>query len=155
MRIGHGYDAHRFGEGKPLVLGGVEIPHGKGLIAHSDGDVLVHSVMDALLGACGERDIGYFFPDSSKEFEGISSLILLGRTAEIVRDRGFDIEYIDTTVIAQEPKLKEYIPMMRSAMAKTLGIDDGQINVKATTEERMGFTGRCEGIASHAVCILK
>ena len=155
MRIGHGYDAHRFGDGRRLIIGGVDIPHERGLIAHSDGDVLVHAVIDALLGAAGEADIGTQFPDSDGKYKDICSLILLEKTAEILRSHGFEIEYIDSTVIAQAPKMKPHIPAMRAAMADALGIDVSLVNVKATTEEKMGFTGSGEGIAAHAVCLLK
>lgn len=155
MRIGHGYDAHRFGEGRRLVIGGTEIPYERGMIAHSDGDVLVHAVIDALLGAAGESDIGTLFPDTDGRYKDICSLILLEKTAEIIRSRGFEIEYIDSTVIAQAPKMKPHIEKMRAAMAGALGIEVSLVNVKATTEEHMGFTGSGEGIAAHAVCILK
>lgn len=155
MRIGHGYDAHRLGEVRKLVIGGVLIPYSLGMIAHSDGDVLVHAVIDALLGAAGERDIGSVFPDSDAAYKDISSLILLEKTALILKKRNLDIEYIDSTVIAEEPKMKPYIYEMRENMASALGISFEQINVKATTEEHMGFTGHGEGIAAHAVCILK
>lgn len=155
MRIGHGYDAHRLGEARKLVIGGVLIPYSLGMIAHSDGDVLVHAVIDALLGAAGERDIGSVFPDSDAAYKDISSLILLEKTALILKKRNLDIEYIDSTVIAEEPKMKPYIHEMRENMASALCISFEQINVKATTEEHMGFTGHGEGIAAHAVCILK
>lgn len=155
MRIGHGYDAHRFTDDKPLVLGGVSIPFGKGLLAHSDGDVLVHAIADALLGGAGERDIGFNFPDTSDEYENIDSCILLEKVREKINARGLEIDYIDCTIIAQTPKLSPYISEMRERLADVLAIDKSRVNVKATTEEKMGFTGRCEGISAHAVCLLK
>lgn len=155
MRIGHGYDAHRFTDNKPLVLGGVNIPFSKGLLAHSDGDVLVHAIADALLGGAGERDIGFNFPDTSDEYENIDSCILLEKVREKINARGLGIDYIDCTIIAQTPKLSPYISEMRERLADVLAIDKSRVNVKATTEEKMGFTGRCEGISAHAVCLLK
>lgn len=154
MRIGHGYDAHRFCEDKIMRIGGVEIDSPLGLLAHSDGDVLLHALMDALLGAAGERDIGYQFPDNSGEFKNIDSRILLARTRDILRERNLTVEYADMTVVAQKPKLKPYIEPMRQEIARVLEIDVSRVNVKATTEEKMGFTGREEGIAAHAVCLL-
>ena len=155
MRIGHGYDAHRFCENKPLVIGGVHIESELGLLAHSDGDVLVHAIADSILGAAGERDIGYNFPDNDNEYKDIDSCILLAKTAEIAAGHGYEIDYIDCTVIAQKPKLSPYIGAMREKLASVLGISADRINVKATTEEKMGFTGRGEGISAHAVCLLK
>ena len=155
MRIGHGYDAHRFCENKPLVIGGVHIESELGLLAHSDGDVLVHAIADAILGAAGERDIGYNFPDNANEYKDIDSCILLRKTVEIAARNGFEIEYVDCTVIAQKPKLSPYIGAMREKLALVLGVGADRINVKATTEEKMGFTGRGEGISAHAVCLLK
>lgn len=155
MRIGHGYDAHRFCENKELVIGGVEIESELGLLAHSDGDVLVHALIDSLLGAAGERDIGYNFPDSVGEYKNIDSCILLEKTAEILKNDGFEIEYADMTIIAQKPKLNPYLTAMREKMAAVLGIPVQRLNVKATTEEKMGFTGRGEGISAHAVCLLR
>ncbi len=154
MRIGHGYDAHRFCENKIMRIGGVEIDSPLGLLAHSDGDVLLHALMDALLGAAGERDIGYQFPDNSGEYKNIDSRILLARTRDILRGKSLTVEYADMTVIAQKPKLKPYIEPMRQEIARVLQIDVTRVNVKATTEEKMGFTGREEGIAAHAVCLL-
>lgn len=154
MRIGHGYDAHRFCEDKVMRIGGVEIDSPLGLLAHSDGDVLLHALMDALLGAAGERDIGYQFPDNSGEFKNIDSRILLARTRDILRGKNLTVEYADMTVVAQKPKLKPYIEPMRQEIARVLEIDVSRVNVKATTEEKMGFTGREEGIAAHAVCLL-
>ncbi len=154
MRIGHGYDAHRFCEDKIMRIGGVEIDSPLGLLAHSDGDVLLHALMDALLGAAGERDIGYQFPDNSGEYKNIDSRILLARTRDILRGKNLTVEYADMTVVAQKPKLKPYIEAMRAEIARVLEIDVSRVNVKATTEEKMGFTGREEGIAAHAVCLL-
>lgn len=155
MRIGHGYDAHRFEAGRRLVLGGAEIEYEYGLAAHSDGDVLCHAVMDALLGAAGLGDIGSLFPDSDGAYKDIYSMLLLEKVCAAVRGAGFEIEYIDSTVIAQKPKLLPYIGEMRRITASYAGIDVSRFNVKATTEEHMGFTGRLEGIAAHAVCLLK
>ncbi len=155
MRIGHGYDAHRFREGDGLTLGGVHIPFDKAFLAHSDGDVLIHALIDALFGAAGEADIGAHFPPSDDRYKGISSLLLLEETARILSEKGFALEYADMTVVAQRPKLAPFIPAMRGLLAKTLGVDMSRLNVKATTEEGMGFTGRGEGIAAHAVCLLR
>lgn len=154
MRIGTGYDVHRFQENRPLVLGGVTIPYEKGLLGHSDADVLVHAIMDALLGACALGDIGKHFPDTDPAYSGISSLILLSRVNELLQSRGYLIENIDSTIIAQAPKLASYIPDMVQNIAATLRIDVSQVNVKATTEEGLGFTGRKEGISAQAVCLL-
>jgi len=155
MRIGHGYDAHRFCENKKMKIGGVEIESELGLLAHSDGDVLLHAAADALLGAAGERDIGYQFPDNDDKYKNADSAVLLAKTAEILRSKGLEIDYIDMTVIAQKPKLSPYIEKMRERIAHVLSVDPSRVNVKATTEEKMGFTGRGEGISAHAVCILK
>lgn len=154
MRIGHGYDAHRFCENKKLVIGGVDIDSDLGLLAHSDGDVLLHAVIDALLGAAGERDIGYQFPDNDNTYKNADSALLLAKTVEIIKNKSLEVEYIDMTIIAQKPKLSPYIEKMRLRIADILGIDSSRVNVKATTEERMGFTGRGEGIAAHSVCLL-
>ena len=155
MRIGHGYDAHRFCENKPLVIGGVHIESELGLLAHSDGDVLVHALCDAILGAAGERDIGYNFPDNDNSYKNIDSCILLRRTTEIIAEKGLAIDYADMTVVAQKPKLSPYINAMRERLAEVLGVSSDRVNVKATTEEKMGFTGRGEGISAHAVVLLK
>ena len=155
MRIGHGYDAHRFCENKPLVIGGVTIESDLGLLAHSDGDVLVHALADAILGAAGERDIGYNFPDNDNAYKNIDSCILLAKTADLIRRKGLEVDYADMTIVAQKPKLSPYIIPMREKLATVLGISIDRINVHATTEEKMGFTGREEGIAAHAVVILK
>lgn len=155
MRIGHGYDVHRFDPQRKLILGGVEVESHAGLLGHSDADVLLHAVMDALLGAAALRDIGYHFPDTDPRYKGISSMELLRCVAELLRQRGFRVGNIDVTVIAQAPKLKPYIPQMMENIASVLQISAGQVNVKATTEEGLGFTGRMEGIACHAVCLLE
>ena len=155
MRIGHGYDVHRFAEGRKLILGGVEVPFTAGLDGHSDADVLLHAVMDALLGAAALRDIGYHFPDTDMRYKGISSMELLGCVAQKLADAGYRVGNIDVTMIAQAPKLKPYIPQMMENIASKLSIDVGRVNVKATTEERLGFTGNMEGMACHAVCLLE
>ena len=155
MRIGHGYDVHRFTDGDSLVIGGIRIPYDKGFLAHSDGDVLIHAVCDALLGAAGRPDIGNLFPDTAKEFENIDSKILLKDVLCRIKDKNFEIEYIDCTIIAQAPKMAPHIQNMRCTLANTLDISVDMINVKATTEEKLGFTGRKEGIAAHSVCILR
>ena len=155
MRIGHGYDAHRFTEGKKMILGGVEIDYEYGLLAHSDGDVLCHAVMDALLGAAGLGDIGALFPDTDMAFKDVYSMKLLEKVMERVREAGFEVEYIDSTVIAQQPKLKKYIPLIRETLSRYAGIPVELYNVKATTEEGLGFTGEGLGIAAHAVCLIE
>ena len=155
MRIGHGYDVHRFCEGEYVILGGVKIPYCKKLLAHSDGDVLAHAISDALLGAAGERDIGYHFPDNDDKFKNANSLELLNAVNNIISNNGFEIENIDATIIAQAPKMATFIMEMRKNIATTLSVSLDQINVKATTEEKLGFTGRGEGIAVHCVCLLK
>ena len=154
MRIGHGYDVHRLTDGRKLILGGVEIPYEKGLLGHSDADVLTHAVMDALLGAAGLGDIGKHFPDSDERYRGISSMRLLTEVAGMIRQAGYHVGNIDVTVIAQAPKLAPYLPQMRLCLAANLGAAPETINLKATTEEHLGFTGRSEGIACHAVCLL-
>ena len=154
MRIGNGYDVHAFAEGRKLILGGVDIPHGRGLLGHSDADVLVHAVMDALLGAAALGDIGRHFPDSSDEFKGISSLLLLEKVRGLLDEKGYKIENIDSIVVAQKPKIAKFIPDMRKNIAECLGIDIDKVNVKATTTEKLGFEGREEGISSYAVCLL-
>ena len=155
MRIGHGYDVHKFTEGDHIIIGGVKIPFEKKLEAHSDGDVLAHAIADSLLGACGERDIGYFFPDTDIKYKNANSLYLLSNVKKIISDKGYDICNIDSTIIAQAPKMAPHIESMRVNLANALGINADDINVKATTEEKLGFTGRKEGIAAHAVCLLK
>lgn len=155
MRVGMGYDVHRLTAGRKLILGGVEIPYGKGLLGHSDADVLVHAVMDALLGAAALGDIGKHFPDTDPEYEGISSIRLLEHVGRLLDEKGYVIENIDATIIAQRPKMRPYIDQMRENIAEALKIETDQVNVKATTEEGLGFTGTGEGISSQAVCALK
>ena len=155
MRIGHGYDVHRFAEGRELILGGVKIDYEKGLLGHSDADVLLHAVSDALLGAAALGDIGKHFPDTSAEFKGIDSRILLRKVVELLHENGYNVRNIDATVIAQRPKLAPFIGQMRENIAADAGVDKSQVNVKATTEEGLGFTGALEGISAHAVCILE
>ena len=154
LRIGHGYDVHRLMAGRRLILGGVDIPWEKGLEGHSDADVLVHAVMDALLGAAGLEDIGSLFPDSSEEFRGISSLVLLERVAGELAKRSITVVNVDATVLAQAPKLAPYRAQMRANIAGALGIETEQVGVKATTEEHLGFTGEGKGMSCHAVCLL-
>ena len=154
MRIGHGYDVHRLVEGRKLILGGVEIPYEKGLLGHSDADVLTHAVMDALLGAAGLGDIGRHFPDSDDRFLGADSLELLRQVCAMLADKGYRVGNVDVTVIAQRPKLAGFIPAMRENIANALEISVSQVNVKATTEEGLGFTGEGLGIASQAICML-
>lgn len=153
-KIGHGYDVHRFTEGRPLILGGVTVPHSMGLLGHSDADCLLHAVMDAVLGALGEGDIGRHFPDTDPAYEGADSLALTRRVATLTAEHGFTVGNIDATVIAQRPKLSPYIPEMRQRIAEAFGISEEAVNIKATTEEGLGFTGRMEAIAAHAVCLL-
>ena len=155
MRIGHGYDVHRLVEGRKLILGGVEIPYEKGLLGHSDADVLLHAVSDALLGAAGLGDIGRHFPDTDPKYKGADSLLLLKNVAEKVAAAGYRVSNIDVTMIAQRPKLKDFIPQMEANIALAVGIAASRVNVKATTEERLGFTGTGEGMACHAVCLLE
>ncbi len=155
MRIGHGYDVHRLVEGRDLILGGVKIDYPLGLDGHSDADVLLHAVSDALLGAAGLGDIGKHFPDTDPQYKGADSLMLLSVVAKRVQKAGYRVSNIDVTMIAQKPKLKEYIPAMAENIAKTVGIDASRVNVKATTEEHLGFTGRMEGLSCHAVCLLE
>lgn len=155
MRIGHGYDVHRLVEGRKLILGGVEIPFEKGLLGHSDADALSHAIADSLLGAAGLRDIGYYFPDSDKKYENISSLLLLCEVSRMLCEKGFKIANIDSTLIVQKPKIAPYISMMRTAVANALSISENDVNIKATTEEKLGFTGSGEGIAAHAVCLIE
>ena len=155
FRVGNGYDVHRLAEGLPLVLGGVKVPHTKGCVAHSDGDVLIHALCDALLGALALGDIGQHFPDTSAEYEGIDSTILLARVAAMVRERGWEPVNADCTLLAQKPKVAPYVPMMRERLAEVLGIDSGAVSVKATTTERLGYVGREEGVAAYATCLLR
>ena len=155
MRIGHGYDVHRLVEGRALILGGVNIPHHLGLDGHSDADVLLHAVMDALLGAAALRDIGYHFPDTDMRYKDADSRMLLRTVGEMISDAGYRVGNIDVTVLAQKPKLKPFIPQMIENIASDLQMDAGRINVKATTEEHLGFTGNEQGMACHAVCLLE
>ena len=155
MRIGHGYDVHRLVEGRDLILGGVKIPYEKGLLGHSDADVLLHAVSDALLGAAGLGDIGRHFPDTDPAYKGADSLKLLACVAEKIHTAGYRVSNVDITMIAQKPKLKDYIPQMQRNIALTLDVAESQINVKATTEEHLGFTGDGSGMSCHAVCLLE
>lgn len=155
MRIGHGYDVHKFAKDRKLILGGVEIPFELGLLGHSDADVLLHAISDALLGAAALGDIGLLFPDTDPQYEGADSIQLLREVCRKVREAGFEIENVDATVLAQQPKLRPYIDDMRAMISAALGLDMDCVSVKATTEEGLGFTGRKEGIAAHAVCLLR
>ena len=155
IRVGHGYDVHRLVEGRKLILAGVEIPFEKGLLGHSDADVLTHAIMDALLGACALGDIGRHFPDSAGEFKDISSLELLKRVKCLIYDRGYSIVNIDATLVMQRPKVSPYIDQMISNMAEILDIEQGRINIKATTEEKLGFTGSGDGASAHAIATVK
>lgn len=152
VRIGHGYDVHRLAEGRKLILGGVEIPYEKGLLGHSDADVLVHAIMDSMLGALALGDIGGHFPDDDPEYEGADSIALLKKASEIIGEQGFYVGNIDSTIICQSPKLAPYIEKMRENIAAAVGCEISRVSVKATTEERLGFTGSGEGISAHAVC---
>ena len=155
MRIGHGYDVHRLTEGRKLILGGVEIPFEKGLLGHSDADVLTHAVMDALLGAAGMGDIGRLFPDTDPAYAGANSLALLDNVMERIRASGCRVGNVDATILAQRPRLAPFIPAMRDNLAHRMGVDPARVNIKATTEEKLGFTGSGEGMAAHAVCLLE
>lgn len=155
MRIGHGYDVHKLVEGRKLILGGVDIPYEKGLLGHSDADVLLHAISDSLLGAAAMGDIGKLFSDNDPQFEGADSLLLLKEVYTRVQEKGYEIVNIDATVLAQRPKLRPYIDLMRENIAKALGVDADVISVKATTEEGLGFTGEGKGIAAHCICLIK
>ena len=155
MRIGHGYDVHRLVEGRALILGGVTIPYEKGLLGHSDADVLLHAVSDALLGAAGLGDIGRHFPDTDPQYKGADSLMLLREVYRKISEKGFRVGNIDVTMIAQKPKLKDYISQMQENIAAAVNVSPERVNVKATTEEKLGFTGTGEGMACHAVCLLE
>ncbi len=155
MRIGHGYDVHRLVEGRDLILGGVKIPYEKGLLGHSDADVLLHAVSDALLGAAGLGDIGRDFPDTDPAYKDADSLKLLAVVAEKISIAGYRVENVDVTMIAQKPKLKDHIPQMQQNIAISLGVETAQVNIKATTEEHLGFTGDGSGMSCHAVCLLE
>lgn len=154
FRIGNGYDVHQLAPGLPLVLGGVEIPFEKGCVAHSDGDVLIHALCDALLGALALGDIGHLFPDTDDAYKGIDSKILLGRVAALVRSKGWEVVNADMTLLAQRPRIAPYIPAMRETLAKVLGVPQDAVSVKATTTECLGFVGREEGVAAYATCLL-
>ena len=154
FRIGFGFDVHRLVEGRDLWLGGIKIEHTLGLLGHSDADVLIHAICDALLGAANMRDIGYHFPDTGSEFEGIDSKILLKRTLELIATKGYTVGNIDATVAAERPKINPHIPAMQQCLADVIGIDSDCISIKATTTERLGFTGREEGISAYAVCLI-
>ena len=155
MRIGHGYDVHKLVEGRDLILGGVKIDYEKGLLGHSDADVLLHAVSDALLGAAGLGDIGRHFPDTDPQYKGADSLELLREVYRKISEKGFRVGNIDVTMIAQKPKLKDFIPQMQENIAAAVGVAPDRVNVKATTEEKLGFTGSGEGMACHAVCLLE
>ena len=155
MRIGMGYDVHKLVEGRKLILGGVEIPYEKGLLGHSDADVLLHAIMDALLGAAALGDIGKHFPDTDPAYKGISSVKLLTHVMELLRQHHFAVGNVDAVIIAQKPKMAPHIPQMRKNLAQAMGVEEDRINIKATTEEGLGFTGRGEGIASQAICLLE
>ena len=154
MRVGHGYDVHRLVEGRKLILGGVDIPWEKGLLGHSDADVLVHAVMDALLGAAGLWDIGHAFPDNDPAYAGIDSMVLLARVRDMLTEKGYTVGNVDATILAQRPKLAGHIPQMRRNIAQVLEVEEDCINVKAPPEEGLGFTGSGEGMAAHAVALL-
>ncbi len=154
FRVGMGYDVHQLVEGRALWLGGVQIPHTLGLQGHSDADVLIHAICDALLGAANMRDIGYHFPDTSAETQDIDSKILLRKTIDLLAMEGYHLVNIDATVCAEKPKLNPHVPQMKQCMAQVMGCDEGQISIKATTTERLGFTGRQEGISAYAVCLI-
>ena len=154
FRVGHGYDVHKLVEDRKLIIGGVEIPHSKGLLGHSDADVLAHAICDALLGAAALGDIGKHFPDNDDRYKDIDSLVLLEKVCELIRNKGDEISNVDSTILAQAPKLRPYIDEMRSKLAKAMKLDIDELSVKATTEERLGFTGREEGIAADAVVLL-
>jgi 2-C-methyl-D-erythritol 2,4-cyclodiphosphate synthase len=155
FRIGFGFDTHKLEENQAFFLGGLQIPHSKGAIGHSDADVLIHAICDALLGAAGLRDIGYQFPDTSHQFKGIDSKILLARTCEILKEKLFSVVNIDSTVVLQSPKISNLIPLMISKLSEVIGIHEEQISIKAKTSENLGFIGREEGISAHAVCLLQ
>lgn len=155
MRIGHGYDVHKLVEGRKLILGGIEVPHTLGLLGHSDADVLTHAIMDSILGAAALGDIGQHFPDNDDRYLGADSTVLLRHVMELIREKGYRIGNLDATIIAQKPKLMSYLPQMRKKLADVMEISEDQLNLKATTEERLGFTGRQEGISAHCVCLLE
>jgi len=155
IRVGFGFDVHQLTEGRDLILGGVQIPHTKGALGHSDADVLIHAICDALLGAAGLKDIGYYFPDTSAEFKGIDSKILLQRVMDLLHERGYNVGNVDASLILEKPKIKPYIDQMREALAPILKIETNDISIKATTNEKMGYVGREEGVAAYAVCLIE
>lgn len=155
IRVGHGFDVHAFAEGRRLIIGGVDIPHDRGLLGHSDADVLLHAICDALLGAAGQGDIGKHFPDSDARYKGIDSRELLRHVAGLLREKGWSVGNVDATIIAQAPKMAPHIPTMRAHIAEDLEVGEEAVNVKATTTEKLGFTGRGEGIAAEAVCLIE
>ena len=155
MRIGHGYDVHKLVEGRKLILGGIEVPHTLGLLGHSDADVLTHAIMDSILGAAALGDIGQHFPDNDDRYLGADSTELLRHVMELIREKGYRIGNLDATIIAQKPKLMPFLPQMRKTLAAAMDIREDQLNLKATTEEHLGFTGRQEGISAHCVCLLE
>lgn len=155
IRVGFGFDVHQLTEGRDLILGGVHIPHPKGALGHSDADVLIHAICDALLGAAGLKDIGYYFPDTSAEFKGIDSKILLKRVMDLLSERNYTVGNVDASLILEKPKIKPFIDQMRSTLAPILGITTDDISIKATTNEKMGYVGREEGVAAYAVCLIQ
>ncbi|MCW0481182.1 2-C-methyl-D-erythritol 2,4-cyclodiphosphate synthase [Gaoshiqia sediminis] len=155
FRVGFGYDVHSLAEGESLWLGGILVPHTKGTVAHSDGDVLIHAICDALLGAVKMRDIGFHFPDTSSDFKNVDSKILLAKVYDLIRGKGYSVGNIDATIAAQKPKLKDFIPLMEETLAEVLGVDAEAVSVKATTTERLGFEGREEGISAYAVVLIQ
>lgn len=155
IRVGFGYDVHKLTEGRDLWLGGVKIPHSVGLLGHSDADVLIHAICDALLGAANMRDIGFHFPDNSEAYEGIDSKILLKETMRLLREKGFELGNIDATIVAERPKINPFIPQMQTVMAEVLGVDPDDISIKATTSEKLGFAGRMEGMAAYATVLIQ
>lgn len=155
IRIGYGIDFHRFDEGLDFIIGGIQVPHTKGCIAHSDGDVLIHAICDALLGAANLRDIGFLFPDNDDAYKGIDSKILLTKTCELLREKGYEIVNLDSTICLEKPKMNPHIPQMKEAMANAMNISTEDISIKATTTEKMGFVGREEGVEAQAVVLLK
>lgn len=155
IRVGMGFDVHRLVEGRELWMGGVKMEHAKGLLGHSDADVLIHAICDALLGAANMRDIGYHFPDTAGEFENIDSKILLRKTVALIADRGYSVGNVDATICAERPKMNPVIPQMKAVLAEIMGVDEGDVSIKATTTERLGFTGREEGISAYAVVLIE
>lgn len=155
IRVGMGFDVHRLVEGRDLWMGGVKMEHSKGLLGHSDADVLIHAICDALLGAANMRDIGYHFPDTAGEYENVDSKILLRKTVALIADRGYSVGNVDATICAERPKMNPVIPQMKAVLAEIMGVDEGDVSIKATTTERLGFTGREEGISAYAVVLIE